>query len=85
MKPKSLRDALMCTFGLVVVILMVVSSARASNKYKVLHYFGDKPASSPQAALVADSAGNLYGTTRFSSTRCQCGAVFKLTPQSGGK
>jgi uncharacterized repeat protein (TIGR03803 family) len=85
MKQNGLRAALTSTFGVAVVILMVVSSARASTKYKVLHYFLDKPASSPQAALVADSAGNLYGTTRFSSTGCQCGAVFKLTPQSGGR
>jgi uncharacterized repeat protein (TIGR03803 family) len=85
MKPKNLRAALMRTFAVVVVTLMFVSCARAASKYKVLHYFLNKPASSPQAALVADSRGNLYGTTRFSSAGCQCGAVFKLTPKSGGR
>jgi uncharacterized repeat protein (TIGR03803 family) len=85
MKPNGLRAALTCTFGVAVVILMFVSSAGAAEKYKVLHYFMNQPASSPQAALLSDSAGNLYGTTRFSSTGCQCGAVFKLTAESDGR
>jgi len=40
----------------------------------------------PHAALVFDSAGNLYGTTSFGgSAKCTqgCGTVFKLTPTSG--
>src|SRR5262249_7470228 len=84
MKPKSLRAAMTGTLGVAVVTLMFVGSARAANKYKVVHNFLNNPASSPRAALVADSAGNLYGTTRSSSSGCQCGAVFKLSPKSGG-
>lgn len=83
MKPNGLRAALTCTFT-VVLTLTIVSSALAADQYKVLHDFQNNPASSPQAALVSDSAGNLYGTTRFSSTGCHCGTVFELTPQSGG-
>jgi uncharacterized repeat protein (TIGR03803 family) len=67
------------------VALMLESSAPAANKYKVLHNFLNKPASFPKAALVSDSAGNLYGTAGSSSTGCQCGAVFKLTRESGGR
>jgi uncharacterized repeat protein (TIGR03803 family) len=69
--------------------VMLVSAAQAANKYKVLHYFADNPASQPYAGLVADPAGNLYGTTRVSTpdNYCGnpgCGVVYKLTRESGG-
>jgi uncharacterized repeat protein (TIGR03803 family) len=60
----------------------------SASQYKVLHYFGNRPARTPGGGLVPDSAGNLYGTTVFSrpdscgSTGC-C-VVFKLTRKSGG-
>jgi hypothetical protein len=42
----------------------------------------------PEAGLVIDTAGNLYGTTRFgANSACNglgCGTVFELTPGSGG-
>ena len=37
----------------------------------------------PIAALVADSAGNLYSTTSSGATN-SCGSVFELSPASGG-
>lgn len=37
----------------------------------------------PQANLLMDAAGNLYGTT-FSDGPYGCGSVFKLTPSGGG-
>jgi len=43
--------------------------------------------SGPQAGLVFDTAGNLYGTTAGGGVgRCRggCGTVFELTPRSGG-
>jgi uncharacterized repeat protein (TIGR03803 family) len=85
MKPKGLRPALRRTFALFGITLMFVSVVRAANKYEVLHHFLNKPASNPEAALIADSAGNLYGTASFSSNACACGAVFKLSRQTGGK
>jgi uncharacterized repeat protein (TIGR03803 family) len=85
MKPKGLRPALRRMFARFAIPLMFVSIARAANRYEVLHYFLNKPASNPEAALIADSAGNLYGTASFSSNACACGAVFKLTRQTGGK
>jgi len=85
MKPKSFPTELTWTFAVFALMLMFVSSAQAANKYKVLHHFLNNPASHPETALVADPAGNLYGTTRFSSGKCDCGAIFKLTRQSGGK
>lgn len=51
---------------------------------RVLHSFrGRKDGAGPQAALIADSAGALYGTTAFGGVGCPdrygCGTVFRLT------
>ena len=42
--------------------------------------FSDSPG--PQANLITDAAGNLYGTT-FSDGPYGCGSIFKLTPSAG--
>lgn len=69
--------------------LFLLGGAHAANKYTILHYFLNHPASSPEAALVPDPEGNLYGTTDFSEPdscgSSGCGTVFKLTRLSGGK
>jgi uncharacterized repeat protein (TIGR03803 family) len=40
----------------------------------------------PVGGLVLDLAGNIYGTTSAGGdATCQCGVVFKLTPQANGK
>jgi uncharacterized repeat protein (TIGR03803 family) len=40
---------------------------------------------SPQAGVVLDHAGNIYGTTLYGgSASCGCGVVYKLAPGSGG-
>jgi uncharacterized repeat protein (TIGR03803 family) len=55
-------------------------------KEKVLHYFGEgKDGAMPQANLIFDAAGNLYGTTSAGGAhglKCgteQWGTVFQLT------
>jgi len=65
------------------------SSAAAATQYKVLHNFvyqnGD--GFGPEATLIFDSNGNLYGTTIAGGTACEppgCGAVFELSPDSNG-
>ncbi len=60
----------------------------------VLHNFGSTSTDGvgPQAGLIFDSAGSLYGTTEWggASTACPvissvgCGMVFKLTPTRAG-
>lgn len=49
----------------------------------VLHQFtGDKDGKYPQAGLIRDSAGNLYGTTEEGGSGCGrlgCGTVFELS------
>ena len=37
----------------------------------------------PEAGLIIDTAGNLYGTTELGGTS-NCGTVFELTPKTGG-
>jgi uncharacterized repeat protein (TIGR03803 family) len=42
----------------------------------------------PEASLVMDAKGNLYGTTVYGGANCEdqggCGTVFELSPGSGG-
>jgi len=64
-------------------------SSPATQRLQVLYSFaGGKDGRTPQAALLADAAGNLYGTTAFGngSRKCKdgCGTVFELSPPSGG-
>jgi uncharacterized repeat protein (TIGR03803 family) len=57
----------------------------AAPKEKVLHSFGDaKDGSSPNASLVFDAAGNLYGTTEGGGSSYN-GTVFELSPSQDGK
>jgi len=56
----------------------------------ILHEFQPSQGGMPGAGLVADSAGNLYGTTYYGPnlTDCNgtgCGTVFKLTQNPNGK
>ena len=54
----------------------------------VLYSFtGGSDGGSPNAGLIFDQAGNLYGTTQWGgSSNCQygCGVVFELTPNADG-
>ncbi len=39
---------------------------------------------SPSGGVIMDHAGNLYGTAGEGGKNCQCGTVFKLSPDSAG-
>jgi uncharacterized repeat protein (TIGR03803 family) len=73
---------------LVFVVSFSVGMVRAQES--VLHNFNGAGGASPGVSLVADSAGNLYGTTNAggaSGTACGgvgCGTVFELSPVTGG-
>jgi uncharacterized repeat protein (TIGR03803 family) len=55
-----------------------------NGKETVLHVFTmGSDGVYPIPGLVADAAGNLYGTTLNGGGNCQCGTIFKVTP--GGK
>ena len=70
--------------ALVLVVVVPGGSAYAAPTETVLHSFtGD--GADPKAALIADSTGNLYGTTRLGGPPCGpagigCGTAFKLSP-----
>jgi uncharacterized repeat protein (TIGR03803 family) len=53
---------------------------------KVLYSFkgGTKDGTSPEAGVVFDSKGNLYGTTVYGSGYYSYGTVFELSPKAGG-
>jgi uncharacterized repeat protein (TIGR03803 family) len=73
--------AALVVFGLSVV---VTPSAKAQT-LSVLHSFAGGDGAGPQAGLVMDTAGNLYGTTGYGGSGpsfCSfgCGTVFKLDP-----
>lgn len=81
--------------ALVAGIFATLSGARAASSEKVLYTFtGGADGGGPQARLVFDAAGNLYGTTHFGGiVTCGgqvgggCGVVFQLkhTPSGGWK
>ncbi len=63
-------------------------SALAAPVETVLHSFTGSDGSDPTPGLIADSSGNLYGTTQFGGAPgCGlgfgCGVVFKLSPGGG--
>jgi uncharacterized repeat protein (TIGR03803 family) len=54
---------------------------------KVLHSFSqaNDDATEPSGALIADSHGNLYGTTVSGGSAANAGTVFQFTPEPGGR
>lgn len=78
-------------FPLVLIALsfLAMSSANAQSE-KVLSSFEGTISgiAYPNGGLIADFAGNLYGTSAASGDSCTsqgCGTVFKMVPQSGGR
>ncbi|HEX4295698.1 MAG TPA: choice-of-anchor tandem repeat GloVer-containing protein [Rhizomicrobium sp.] len=76
------RAALAC--GFVLAALAAPAGAQAAG-FKVLYSFkGGSDGAAPAASVLADKAGNLYGTTfNGGGTSCDglgCGTVFSLAP-----
>lgn len=71
-------------FRLLATILAVgavsVSGAFAGTPVKVLHMFNGTDGANPTANLIADAAGNLYGTTEYGGKNGFYGTVFRLSP-----
>jgi uncharacterized repeat protein (TIGR03803 family) len=65
--------------GAFVLALLPLTSAHAQN-YQVLYSFrGGLDGGAPHAAVLRDSAGNIYGTT-YEDGAYGNGVVFKITP-----
>jgi uncharacterized repeat protein (TIGR03803 family) len=73
-------------FRIAALILTLVCATSAwAAREKILHNFVNLPhGANPQANLIADTAGNLYGTT-YNGGEHALGAVFKLSQGSDGK
>src|SRR5438067_1462335 len=77
-----------CLFGCLAAILSWAATDNAcASRFTVLYLFkGGSDGYSPEAGLIADASGNLYGTTYLGGlTSCDstgngCGTVFKLAP-----
>ena len=89
MRRKNCFKIIIAILALIAVTLMLNGSVWAQSTYKTLHVFkGGEDGAFPQASLVFDSTGSLYGTTAEGGGSCTpgwaCGVVFKLTPDLNG-
>ena len=66
------------SFFLILACISVLglSAAAAGSSEKILHSFMDRPAQNPRGGLIADTAGNFYGTAVGSSDGF--GVVYEL-------
>jgi uncharacterized repeat protein (TIGR03803 family) len=77
---------------LLTIIFCFALGLTAAQTLRVLHNFGVQgDGANPQAGMIFDSQGNLYGTTQYggvasSLLNCSpgCGTVFQLTPNGDG-
>jgi uncharacterized repeat protein (TIGR03803 family) len=84
MSPKGLCSGAKQLFFALFLTSIATSSAWATQE-RVLHNFVAFPrGATPQANLIADESGNLYGTTSNGGTYGY-GTVFELLPGAGGK
>jgi uncharacterized repeat protein (TIGR03803 family) len=71
---------LICSLISALVIALAQGGAEAKkSSEKVLHAFAGSDGANPMAGLIADKAGNFYGTTETGGLNRQ-GTVFELTP-----
>jgi len=79
-KNNDLRSCVNRTVGAIALVLLCVCASPAATE-KILHNFSVQPhGANPEANLIADAAGNLYGATSGGGY----GVVFELKPTSGG-
>jgi uncharacterized repeat protein (TIGR03803 family) len=79
------------TLSAVLIALLPVTTIQAASKEKVLHVFGTgNDGINPSSSLIADAAGNFYGTTSYGggNNGCHgygCGVAFQLIPGGNGQ
>src|ERR1019366_481014 len=83
MQGKTLSIGLRAVLAIIAATLFVTSTWAQTHE-QVLHSFGNgADGIGPQAGLIFDAVGNLYGTTSLGGTYSY-GTVFELTPAGGG-
>jgi uncharacterized repeat protein (TIGR03803 family) len=81
---KSIRSAATRILPLAALTIICAVSCWAQPTEQILYTFtAGNDGGLPEAGLILDSKGNLYGTTALGGTSC-CGTVFELTPNSNG-
>jgi len=69
-------------------VFELTPTATGSYSETVLYRFSvGTDGANPRAGLIADAAGNLYGTTFYGGSSCpplSCGTVFRLAPNGNG-
>ena len=87
MKCKNISPTLFVSFAILAISLTTASNSFAAGVHEqVLYQFqGDGDGDLPMGNLIADKAGNLYGTTEYGGVSFY-GTVFELSPPavSGG-
>lgn len=69
---------------LVIALALFCISAAAQSHERVLHVFTYSPScDSPTAPLIANAAGNLYGSTLVGGGN-KMGCIFELSPTAAG-
>lgn len=83
------QAAFQIRFVVIATMMTIATAAFAVDKQSTLYGFkGKADGGNPYSGLIADSAGNLYGTTYDGGISCPslktCGTVFELSPSSSG-
>lgn len=83
-----LRGAGLLCLALTCLHLALPSNLAAASSAKIIYTFaGGADGAAPESDLIADAAGNLYGTTNGGGTGCGtngCGTVFELIRTKDG-
>jgi len=71
------------------LLLIAAHPAQAQTLTVLYNFTGAPDGDNPDASLVFDNAGNIYGTTTYGGNICSadpygCGTVFKLSPNGSG-
>jgi len=88
--PKAMRSIGRGSLLAFAAVMSLAAGAHARNAQDLVLYrfAGGSDAAQPEAGLIADAAGNLYGTTSagggIGCGGSGCGTVFQLSPQQGG-
>lgn len=70
-----------CNGSLCGVVYRLTPQSGGTWKETILHHFESaEDGSQPQAGLLLDNAGHLYGTTEYGGGRYGYGTVFQITP-----